>query len=401
MCSSARGLALLRLACILHGVTGGGGDHLSVRGLKRLFGRTIPLVGLDIGSSAVKVVEVVRHRSRAIATVGRASTPVGSIVDGAIVRPYDVAAAIRQAFAASGIRRRDVAVALPGSAVIVKRIELPPTPPTQLAGAVAREAARQLPFNPDDVHFDFHLNGAGPPGADGPLDVMLVAARRETVKAYVGAVVEAGRTPAVIDVGALALQNVFEWTEGRAQEAPMDVPAHACVALLDVGASATTVNVVRAGTSLLTRNVPTGGNACSEALQRELDLSFDIAERLKLGLPARGWTPADAAPVLRGAADALALEVQRTLEFVEAGTAEGGSDPQRRIDRIALAGGASRAAALDAALRAHFGDVVRPLNPFDRLTVKNLPADDPTGADALRASASIAVGLALRGLDER
>ena len=312
-----------------------------------------------------------------------------------------MAAAIRQAFAASGIRTRRVAVALPGSAVIVKRIELPPTPSARLADAVAREAARQLPFNPDDVHFDFHLNGAGPPRADGPLDVMLVAARRETVTAYGGVVVEAGRTPAVIDVGALALQNVFEWTVDGAPEAPMDVPADARVALLDVGASATTVNVVRAGTSLLTRNVPAGGNACSEALQRELDLSFEAAERLKLGLPAHGWTAADAAPVLRGAADALALEVRRTLEFVEEGAEREGNNPRRRIDRIALAGGASRAAAFDAALRAHFGDVVRPINPFHRLTVKNLPADDSTGADALRASATIAVGLALRGLDER
>jgi len=389
------------LACILHVETGGGGDYLSVRGLKRLFRRTIPLVGLDIGSSAVKVAEVVRHRSRAIATVGCASTPAGSIVDGAIIRPHEVAAAIRQAFAASGIRTRNVAVALPGSAVIVKRIELPPTPSAQLADAVAREAARQLPFKPDDVHFDYHLNGEGPPRADGPLDVMLVAARRETVTTYGGVVLEAGRTPAVIDVGALALQNVFEWTEGGAPEVPMDVPADARVALLDVGASATTVNVVRAGTSLLTRNVPAGGNACSEALQRELDLSFEVAERLKLGLPVHGWTPADAAPVLRGAAEGLALEVRRTLEFVEADTAEEGSDPQRRIDRIALAGGASRAAALGAALRAHFGDVVGPLNPFHRLTVKNLPAHDSTGVDALRASASIAVGLALRGLDER
>ena len=367
-----------------------------MRGLKRLFRPTLPLVGLDIGSSAVKVVEVVRRRSRASATVGWASTPVGSIVDGAIVRPDGVSAAIRRAFAASGIRRRKVALALPGSAVIIKRIALPRASDARLADAVAREAARQLPFNPDDVHVDFHVNRTETPRAGSPLSVMLVAARRETVAAYIGAVVEAGCTPAVVDVGALALQNAFEWTEAREDDIPLDAVGDATVALLDVGASATTINVVRAGASVLTRSLPAGGNASSEALQRELDLSFEAAEQLKLGSPSDGWTPAVAAPVLRGAAEALALEVRRTIEFAEEGASAEGGGPLRRPDRIALVGGASRGAAFDAALRAHFGDVVSPLNPFRRLTVKALPAHESPGTDGLQDSAGIALGLALR-----
>ncbi len=373
-----------------------------MRRLKLLFRRAPPLVGLDIGSSAVKAVEIARRRfgATATATVGWASTPQGSIVDGAIVEPEGVAGAIRQALAANRIRKRRVAIALPGSAVIVKRLRLPPTPNARLAETVAAEAARHLPFNPEDVHIDYQRIREGSHRVDGGVDVMLVAARRETVAAYTGAVVEAGCTPAVVDVGAFALQNAFEWTYGSKPDASMDVPVDASVALLDVGASATTVNVVRAGASLLTRNVPAGGNACTEALQRELDLSFDAAERLKLGLPAGGWTSDDAAPAMRGAADAMALEIQRTLECVEVGTGDEDAGPFGHIDRIVLTGGASRADALVEALRAHFGGVVKPMNPFRRLKVRNPSAGDATGTSALRAHASIAVGLALRGVDE-
>lgn len=371
-----------------------------MRRLKSLFRRAPPLVGLDIGSSAVKVVEIAGRRFGAAATVGWASTPRGSIVDGAIVEPEGVAGAIRQALAVNGIRKRHVAIALPGSAVIVKRIRLAPTPGARLAEMVAAEAARRLPFNPEDVHIDYQRIGKGSHRVDGQVDVMLVAARRETVAAYVGAVVEAGCTPAVVDVGAFALQNAFEWTCRSKPDASMDVPADTSAVLLDVGASATTVNVVRAGASLLTRNIPAGGNACTEALQRELDLSFEAAERLKLGLPVDGWTSDDAAPAMRGAADAMALEIQRTLECVEVGTGDEDAGSVRRLDRIVLTGGASRADALVAALRAHFGGVVKPMNPFRRLKVRNPSAGVATGTSALRAHAGIAVGLALRGVDE-
>lgn len=369
--------------------------------MKSLFRRTGSFVGLDIGSSAVKVVEIVPRLHGPVAKVGCAPTPSGSIVDGAIVEPERVAGAIRQAFTAGGIRKRRVAIALPGSAVIIKRIALPPTRDARLADVVTREASRYLPFDPDNLILDYHRIGASARNLDDPIDLLLVAARRETVVGYAGAVAELGCTPTVVDVGALALQNVFEWTDAGETDTSADVPDDASVALLDVGASATTVNVVRGGASLFTHDVPAGGNACTEALQRELDLSFEAAERLKLGLPARGRTMADAAPIIRGAADTLALEVRRTLELVAMGTAGEGTEPVGRIDRIVLTGGASRADGFEAALRTHFGGVVKRLDPFRRLTVRSPAAGDSAGANALRTSASIAVGLALRTVDER
>ncbi len=369
-----------------------------MRLLTLLFRQVAPLVGLDIGSSAVKVVEMGARRRGTVAA-GWAPTPFGSIVDGVIVERKQVAAVVRQAFEAGGIRSRRVAVALPGTVAVIKRIAVRPQPQIRLPDAVAREAARHLPFHPDDVHVDYHRIASRDSGAADPIHLLLVAARRQTVAAYVDVVKEAGCTPVVMDVGALALQNVLEWAERGEPDSEAVLPTDHSVALLDVGASATTVHVARAGVPLFARDVPTGGNACTEALQRELDLTFDAAERLKLGLPVPEWTLADAMPVVRGAADALALEVRRTLDFVETGAAVEGADQSCRIDRIVLTGGASRIRGLESALRTHFSGPVERFDPLRRLTRKSRAARDSVGFDALRASGGIAIGLALRGLD--
>ncbi len=372
-----------------------------MRLLDFLIRRTGPLVGLDIGSSAVKVVEVVRRADGGVAFAGWSATPTDTIVDGAIENPEAVAGAIRQAFASAGIRTRRVAVALPASAVIVKRITLPPTPEARLDEAITLAAARALPFDPDDIHLDYHRIGVGARSADDPIDVMLVAARRETVARYLGVTVEAGCTPSVVDVGTFALQNAFEWTNGGKGVVAADGCPDATVALIEVGASATTVSIVRDGVSLFTRAVPAGGNTCTDALERELYLGSEAAERLKRGVPTGRWAQADAVPVVREAADALALEVRQTFALVEAGTTgdRPGSIPP--LDRIVLTGGASRADGLEERLGAHIGVSVERFDPFRRLTLKGPAAGDPVVRNELVASAGIAVGLAVRSLDKR
>ena len=355
-------------------------------------------MGLDIGSSAVKVVEIVPRGDGGVAIAGWSATPADSIIDGAITEPEAVAGAIRQAVVSAGIRTRRVAVALPANAVIVKRIELPPMPEARLGEAVTQAAAQQLMFDPDDVHLDYHRMGAGAPGADDPIDVMVVAARRATVAPYLGVTVEAGCTPSVVDVGPFALQNAHEWTHGGKGVAAADSAPDASIALIDVGASATTVSVVRAGVPLFTRAVPAGGNTCTDALERELYLGSQAAERLKRGVPTGRWTQADAVPVVREAADALALEVRQTLALAEAGPVGDTPSSIPRLDRILLTGGASRASGLEEMLRAHIGVSVERFDPFRRLTLKGPAASDPVVKNELVASAGIAVGLAVRSL---
>ena len=360
-----------------------------MRLVEHLFGRARPTVGLDIGASAVKVAEVTCRGGRDAVAAGWAPTPPGSLAEGAIADPGGVAQAVRQAFRSAGIRGRQVAIALPGSAVSVKRLALPQMPAAAIPEAIARDVARHVPFDIEDVNLDYHRIETGATDPDDPIEVILVAAKRETVARYVGVLAQADCAPNVIDVGAFALQNAFEWTDAGAAVTGL-------VALIDVGASGTTVNLVQGGVSLFTRDIPVGGDACTVALQRELALPFSEAEQLKRGISAGAWQPADAAPVIRAAADTLALEVRKTLDLAAVGAGGDRAEGGPRIERILLTGGGMRTDGFEASLGTQVGVVVERLNPFRRLALTGRAAADPALADELTASGGVAVGLALR-----
>ena len=358
-----------------------------MRRLRHFFRRSDSLVGLDIGSSAVKAVELTRAAGGyEVTAIGSAPVPFRSIVDGAIVDATAVTGAIRRAFETGGIRGRRVAASLSRNAVIVKRLTLPVLDRTELAASIGREAERHIPFDLEDVNLDYHLldpeSGTGDHGA---LDVMLVAAKRETIARYTEVIGAAGCVPAVIDAGAFALQNAYAFNHGAAGRV---------VALLDVGASAITVNIVRGDRSVFTRDISTGGTACTEALQRELDLSFEAAERLKRRKSVPGCSAEDADPVVRAVGEQLLVEIQKTFDYYAAEAAD------ERIDHIVLTGGASSADGFEAACGPRFDATVERLDPFRRVGL-----DAATAGDASRSgvagTAAVAVGLALRRADER
>ena len=161
------------------------------------------------------------------------------------------------------------------------------------------------------------------------MDVLLVAAKKEKIADYTGVIAQAGRSAVVVDVDAFALQNAYEVNYG--------IDPNAVVVLLNAGASATNINILQGDQSVFTRDISIGGNAYTEALQRELNLPFETADALKRGLPVDGVTYDDARPVLRAVTENVMLEIQKTFDFFKATAA---SD---KIDRIMLSGGASRA----------------------------------------------------------
>ena len=160
------------------------------------------------------------------------------------------------------------------------------------------------------------------------MDVLLVAAKKDKIGDYTSVITQAGRTPVVVDVDAFALQNAYEANYG--------FEAGGVIALLNAGASATNINILHGAQSVFTRDVSMGGNAFTEAVQRELGLPYELAEQLKKGYDVDGATYDDARPVLKAMTDNVLLEVEKTFDFFKA-TAS--SD---RIDRIVLSGGASR-----------------------------------------------------------
>ncbi len=353
-----------------------------------MFGRPKPVVGLDIGSSAVKAIEL-RPAGRSYKVVGFGIEPIpaDTIVDGAIIDAGAVAEAIRRLLDGHRFKTREVAASLSGNSVIVKKINLPVMSEAELAGSIYWEAEQYIPFDIQDVNLDYQI--LTPPSVAetrGGMEVLLVAAKKEKINDYTEVVRQAGRVPVVVDVDAFAVQNAYE--------ANYDPDPSSVVVLLNAGASGVNINIVSGQQSLFTRDISMGGNAYTEAVQKELSLPFESAERVKCGEPIDGVHPDEVRPILRAVTENLLLEIQKTFDFFKATAA---SD---RIDRVLISGGTSRVDGLAEALADRFGTPVEPFDPFRtiqidvrKLGIEHLAEVAPTSA--------VAVGLALRRAGDR
>jgi len=331
-----------------------------------VFGKSKTVVGLDIGSSAVKAVELKAvGKAYRVAAFATQPVPPDSIVDGAIIDAGAVADAIRRVFEGNkAFKTKDVCASLSGNAVIVKKITLPVMTQSELDESIYWEAEQYIPFDVQDVNLDYQILDAGTgPESRGSMEVLLVAAKKEKIGDYTGVIVQAGRTPVIVDVDAFALQNAFETNYGLE---PGQV-----VVLLNAGASAININILQGDQSVFTRDISMGGNAYTEAVQKELDLPFESAEQLKKGIPVDGATFEEARPVLRAVTENVLLEIHKTFDFFKA-TAS--SD---QIHRIVLSGGASRVDAFREMLQERFGTPVEDFDPFRTVAwdVKKLDGD--------------------------
>jgi type IV pilus assembly protein PilM len=352
-----------------------------------VFRRAKTLVGLDIGSSAVKAIELkASGKTYKVTAFGAESIPPDSIVDGAIIDGAAVADAIKRLFESRRIQTSDVAASLSGNAVIVKKITLPVMTEAELAESIYWEAEQYIPFDIQDVNLDYQILDKHTEGGKGSMDVLLVAAKKEKIADYTGVIAQAGRSAVVVDVDAFALQNAYEVNYG--------IEPGAVVVLLNAGASATNINILNGDQSVFTRDISLGGNAYTEALQKELNLPFDLADQLKRGMAVDGVTFEDARPVLRAVSENVMLEIQKTFDFFKA-TAS--SD---RIDHIMLSGGASRAEGFNEMLSERFEAPIEALDPFKRVSFDAKKFQVESAAD-VAPTAAVAVGLALRRVGDR
>jgi type IV pilus assembly protein PilM len=351
-------------------------------------GKKKAVVGLDIGSSAVKAVELKEAgKGYRVTAFGIEPVPPDSIVDGAIIDGAAVADAIRRLFENKAFKSKGVAASLSGNAVIVKKMTLPAMTEAELGESIYWEAEQYIPFDIQDVNLDYQILDPGTGAeAKGTMEVLLVAAKKEKIADYTGVIAQAGRVPVVVDVDAFALQNAYE-----VNYAP---DAGSVVVLLNAGASAININIMSGDQSLFTRDISIGGNAYTEAVQKELNLPFESAEQAKKGLPVEGVTFEDVRPVLHAMTENVMLEIQKTFDFFKATAA---SD---RVDRILLSGGASSVDGFFAALEERFGAPVENFDPFKNIAfdAKKLGME---GSPHLLSTAAVAVGLALRKAGDR
>ena len=346
-----------------------------------------PVVGLDIGSSAVKAVVLRRNRAGwSLVAAGEAPLPDGSIQDGTATEPAAVTDAVSKLFDSIRLRRAHVAAALSGHAVIVKRLSLPSMSEAELGEAIPWEAEQYIPFDLSDVQLDYQVVSSGADAAKSGLDVLLVAAKKDRIDDRAGVIAQTGRRPIVLDVEAFALANAYQMNYPERSD-PLS-------ALIHVGRNVTVVCLLERGETIFTRDISIGGQIHLDALLRSfgpLGVDEMSAKRILHGQFPGDVNPEQVAGALREASAQLVMEVRKTVDFYRA------TAPVERLSRIVLSGGAWQAVGLVDLLSSEFGAPVDVFDPFRRIAK---PAR-AIGADVSGPAYAVAVGLAMRQEGDR
>jgi type IV pilus assembly protein PilM len=347
------------------------------------FGSQKSIVGLDIGSSSIKAVELKKVKGEVhVSHIGLERLGSDIVVDSMIVDSGSVSSAISKLFSERKFSSKLVATAVSGHSVIVKKIAMQTVPEEEVPDILQTEAAQYIPFDMNDVNIDYQVLSDNP---DEPqMDVLLAAVKKDKILNYTNVLSLAGKVPEVVDIDAFALQNCYEYNY---EPSPTST-----VALLNLGASVMNINIVKGSTPLFTRDVSVGGNQYTDALQKELDLSFDDAESFKLGEKVGKVSDDAKLPVLQQVTEIIVLEIQKTFDFFRA-TAAG-----QHIEKIYLAGGSSIVPGLTEALRQEFSMPVEILNPFQRIQ-RNGSSSNAELIERNAGQLAVAVGLALRSFE--
>ena len=345
------------------------------------------LVGVDIGTSAVKVVQV-RASGKGIHLLkyGVEPLPPQSIVDRHVMNSGAVVDALRKTFRDLRIGQKEIALSISGNSVIIKKLNLPLMKRDELEEQIQWEAEQHIPFDIAEVEVDYNILWQNP--EVGQMDVLLVAAKKDEIQDLVEVAKEARLRPLVVDIDAFSLQNVYElnygFTEGET------------VALLNVGAEVTTVNIVSGAVSQFTRDISNGGSSITEEIQKQLQVSYDEAEAYKAGggLHSNEVIPEEVDGIISGVVDALAGEIQRSLDFYMATTNRG------EVERVYLSGGTAKIPYLRSAIERRSRVPVELLDPFRRVLFDERQFN-PEVLRSQAPQAAISLGLALRKQKEK
>lgn len=346
------------------------------------------LVGLDIGSSAIKVAQLKESKGRYfLQKFGVKPLEPEVIVDGTVMDEGRVVSAIQELFEETNIKNKHVAVSISGHAVIVKKISLPPMPDEELEAQVKLAAEQYIPFDINEVNIDFHVLPPDPSSdGQGDMAVILVAAKKDKINELTELVKTAGLIPMVMDVDAFAIENMHGINYPLAQEET--------TALVNLGASVMNVNIIRAGSSLFTRDIPLGGNRYTEAIQREMGLSFEEAEESKKKEGSGEPSGMSVGNVLDSVNAEVASEIARTVDYFKT------SGANADLNRVLVCGGVARAKGLIQQLSDRMQVPVEMADPFAEIETTGCEMDPDLLAE-LAPAAAVGVGLALRAVGDR
>ena len=343
------------------------------------------LLGIDISSTSVKLLELSRQGERfRVEAYAVEPLPVGAVIEKNIAELEGVGLALARALAKARTGLKNAAVAVAGSAVITKTIEMDAgLSEDEMESQLKIEADQYIPYPLDEVAIDFEVQGTSVRNPDR-VNVLLAACRKENVEVREAALVLAGLTARVVDVEAYALERSFELLASRLAVSGES----STVAVVDIGATMTTLSVLHNERIIYTREQLFGGRQLTEEIQRRYGLTLEQA-----GLAQKkGGLPDDyAAEVLQPFREALVQQVSRSLQFFFA------SGQYSAVDHVLLAGGTASIPGLDRLIEQQLGTPTQVANPFCKMTLGSKVNSAALASDA--PALMIACGLALRSFD--
>jgi type IV pilus assembly protein PilM len=338
------------------------------------------VVGIDIGSSSIKLVQLREAKGvYHLVNLGIDFLPPQAIVDNAVMDSAAVVDIIKGLVESHKIKTKNVATSISGHSVIIRKIQLPIMTEEELEASIQWEAEQYIPFEISEVNLDFQITG---PDSNDPsvMNVILVAAKKDFVNDYVAVLKECGLNPVVMDVDCFAVENVFEANYGTGGD---------IVALINMGASAMNVNVLKGGASIFTRDIQVGGNMINEEIQKRLGLTGEDAERVKLGEELDGINPKAVAEIIAEASETLAQEVHRSLDFFTTTSAD------EKVHSVYITGGVAKIPEVRESLGRRMGISVQVMNPFHQVVASEKDFD-PEYIRSVGPLFSVAAGLAMR-----
>lgn len=348
------------------------------------FGIKNNLIGLDIGSRTLKAAEIIdTKKGPRLKKFGTVDIPPGLIEDGAINNSEKVAEYIRQLFKENKLMERNVAVSIGGFSVIVKKIYVQKMDENKLQETIQFEAEQYIPFDISDVNLDFQILGENENNPN-QMSVFLVAAKKEMVNEYINLVQMAGLNPCIIDVEAFALQNIFEFNYDATNEN---------IALIDIGASKTSLNILKGSSSLFMRDVSLGCGQINQKIVSLAGCALDEAEQIKLGSKDEKISPEDLKEIVSSVVSDWCAEIKRALDFFYS------TYPDDVITKIMLSGGGANIKEFRQRLAMETSAEVELIDPFNKLELAdNL---DSLYLKKIAPQAAISMGLALRRIDDK
>jgi len=349
------------------------------------WGRKKNVIGLDIGSSSVKLVELKEGRNGyQLENLGIAPLPPEAIVDGALMDSVTIIDTVRD-LVTSNTKTKDVVTSVSGHSVIVKKITLPFMTEAELTESIQWEAERHIPFDINDVNIAFQILGSG---TENPelMDVILVAAKKDIINDYISVIMESGLTPVVIDIDSFAIENMLGIN--------YDIGKEEIVAIVNVGAGVTNINILKNNISAFTRDIFKGGNQITEEIQRQLHIDYEEAEKLKVGDKADASVQPVIQDLLKASSESLSIEIGNSLDFFQS------TATYQKMSKIYLSGGGSKVRDFDVILQQQLGIPVEMANPFNKVEYNEKKFD----LEYLREIGPImgvAVGLASRKVGDQ